>query len=76
MLFFHRIKLGRYGKFYGTVATLPITSALADFWDERAVILDRAEQKKREEERERWRETAVSREEYERLKAQGKISFP
>ena len=36
MLFFHRFKTGRYGRFYGAVDPLVITSALRDFIGERA----------------------------------------
>lgn len=35
LLFFHRIKSGRYGRFYGMVDALFITSALVQFMDER-----------------------------------------
>lgn len=35
LLFFHRIKSGRYGRFYGMVDALFITNALVQFMDER-----------------------------------------
>lgn len=35
LLFFHRLKCGRYGRFYGMVDALFITSALMQFMDER-----------------------------------------
>lgn len=35
LLFFHRLKCGRYGRFYGMVDALFITSALVQFMDER-----------------------------------------
>lgn len=35
MLFFHRLKCGRYGRFYGMVDALFITSALLQFVEER-----------------------------------------
>lgn len=35
LLFFHRLKCGRYGRFYGTVDALFIASALLQFLDER-----------------------------------------
>lgn len=35
LLFFHRLKCGRYGRFYGTVDALFITSALVQFMEER-----------------------------------------
>lgn len=35
LLFFHRMKCGRYGRFYGSVDALTISSALLQFMDER-----------------------------------------
>ncbi|WP_297904036.1 DUF6633 family protein [uncultured Parabacteroides sp.] len=35
LLFFHRLKCGRYGRFYGSVDALTITSSLLLFMDER-----------------------------------------
>lgn len=35
LLFFHRLKCGRYGRFYGTVDALFITTALVQFMEER-----------------------------------------
>lgn len=35
LLFFHRLKCGRYGRFYGMVDALFITNALVQFMDER-----------------------------------------
>ena len=35
LLFFHRLKCGRYGRFYGMVDALFITSALVQFMEER-----------------------------------------
>ena len=35
LLFFHRLKCGRYGRFYGSVDALTITTSLLQFMDER-----------------------------------------
>lgn len=35
LLFFHRLKCGRYGRFYGSVDALFITTSLMQFMDER-----------------------------------------
>lgn len=49
MLFFHRFKAGHYGRFYGAVDPLVITTALRDFCKERAEAYVRHEQQLREE---------------------------
>lgn len=49
MLFFHRFKAGHYGRFYGSVDPLVITTALRDFCKERAEAYVRHEQQQREE---------------------------
>lgn len=41
LLFFHRVKCGRYGRFYGMVDAMFITSALLTFMDERRTELSR-----------------------------------
>lgn len=41
LLFFHRIKCGRYGRFYGTVDALFITSAMLLFLEERRTEISR-----------------------------------
>lgn len=46
MLFFHRFKSGRYGKFYGTVDPLVITSALREFDAERGEAIYKHDQGK------------------------------
>jgi len=50
LLFFHRFKAGRYGRFYGTVDPMVITCALRDFMKERNSLLEQyeSEQKKLE----------------------------
>ena len=55
MLFFHLFKAGHYGKFYGSVDPMVITCALRDFLHDRAEIMARAEQERREQEEEEYR---------------------
>lgn len=43
LLFFRWFKAGRYGRFYGNVDPLVITTALRDFCTERAEIIDKHE---------------------------------
>ncbi|MBQ8969224.1 MAG: hypothetical protein IJ064_05790 [Bacteroidaceae bacterium] len=52
MLFFFRFKSGKYGRFYGSIDPLVITTSLREFLKERSIAIDRHEQ----EERERLRE--------------------
>lgn len=52
MLFFHRFKSGRYGRFYGSVDPLVITTSLRDFLKERSAAYDKHEQEERERQRE------------------------
>lgn len=73
LLFLHRLKCGRYGRFYGSVDALFITSALLLFMGERRTDLSRIAE---------WREkeqkaaaaaispTAISYQEHLRLKAE------
>lgn len=68
MLFFFRLKSGVYGRFYGAVDPIVIMTALRDFVRERHAVIARAEQERREQERERWKATAVTREEYMAMK--------
>lgn len=51
MLFFHRFKAGRYGKFYGNVDPLTITSSIRDFIQERGAEIAHIEQEERERRR-------------------------
>jgi hypothetical protein len=68
MLFFHRFKTGRYGRFYGAVDPLVITSALRDFIRERNDVIFLHDQQERERQLAESRKGCVTREEYERLK--------
>ena len=65
MLFFVRFKSGRYGRFYGNVDPLVITTSIRVFLTERMYELDIHEQKERQEQRELEMKDAVSREEHE-----------
>lgn len=64
MLFFHRFKAGRYGRFYGSVDPLVITTALREFLDERATAYVRHEQQEREAAEQQKATKAVSWEEH------------
>ena len=77
MLFFHWFKTGRYGRFYGSVDPLVITTSIRDFLKERATAYERHEREERERKREEERKDAVSWEEYckmqeDALRAEGK----
>ena len=63
MLFFHRFKSGKYGRFYGSVDPLVITTSLRDFIRERNEAYFRHEQKERER-KEREQKGGISWEEY------------
>lgn len=68
MLFFHRVKAGRYGKiFFGTVDPLAILVALRDFIQERAFAIDRMVTVTRKAMLDNYRKSAVTYEEYRRL---------
>lgn len=69
MLFFTRMKYGDYGETYGSIDATRILWMLKAFLDERARIIDRCEQERRERQAAEDRKRAISREEYERLKA-------
>jgi hypothetical protein len=51
LLFFHRLKCGRYGRFYGAVDALFITSSLAQFMHERRIDLIRIDEECKEREK-------------------------
>ena len=77
MLFFYRFKVGQYGRFYGSVDPLVITTSLREFLKERAYAYDRHEREERERQREEEMKNAVSWKQYckmqeEALRAEGK----
>lgn len=64
MLFLHRFKSGKYGRMYGTVDPMIITTSLREFVRERAAAIDRHEQEIKRQEREKASQEAVTWEEY------------
>lgn len=64
MLFFHRFKSGRYGRFYGSVDPLLITTSLRTFLSERGNALFERENQIRIAENEESRKKSVTWEEY------------
>ncbi|MBQ8066513.1 MAG: hypothetical protein IJ200_12775 [Prevotella sp.] len=73
MLFFHRFKTGRYGRFYGTVDPLIITESLRTFCTERWNAYERHEQAQREQRETESRKNAITYEQYQQMKKEGKI---
>lgn len=71
MLFFHWFKSGRYGRFYGSVDPLVITTSIREFIRERNTEIDRHEREEREkaDEEHRRKHPPISYEEYLRRKA-------
>lgn len=69
MLFFHRFKSGRYGRFYGAVDPLVITTSLRDFIRERndAYAVHEQEKRKAREKEERKGKVLMSYEEYQEI---------
>lgn len=63
LLFFHKMKAGVYGVFYGVVDPIVITAALVEFRDYRHLQHEFYEremkQQKQQEERDRWQKNAV-----------------
>lgn len=52
LLFFHRFKTGRYGRFYSSVDPMVITCALRDFIKERNIFIDQYEREQNNLQRE------------------------
>lgn len=71
MLFFQCMKFGDYGKVYGCIDLAYIARALRQFCEDRALIIDRELQRRREKEYRDSLERSVSRQEYERMVAEG-----
>lgn len=69
LLFFHRLKCGRYGRFYGMVDALTVTSALMQFMGERLAETNRYKAaRKKEEKPENVSSGGITYEEYLQLK--------
>lgn len=64
MLFFHRFKSGKYGRFYGSVDPLVITTSLRSFLIERNYAIEEQERLERERKAEEDRKNAITYEEY------------
>lgn len=64
MLFFYRFKAGKYGRFYGNVDPMIITSSLQYFVRERNDYYCKHEQEQREKDMEESRKNAVSYKDY------------
>jgi len=71
LLFFHRFKTGRYGRFYGSVDPMVITCALREFLSERNSLIDIYEREQRAEAIEQEKELpAMTREQWLEYKKQ------
>lgn len=70
LLFFHRFKMGRYGRFYGSVDPMVVTCALRQFIAERNEILAQYEQQERERRQREYDRThpAMTRDEWIEVK--------
>lgn len=64
MLFFHRFKSGRYGRFYGSVDPLVITTSLRTFLNERNQAIYEQEEAEREKRRRESLKNCISYEKY------------
>lgn len=64
MLFFHRFKAGRYGRFYGSVDPLVITTALREFVKERNASIERRDMEEKARKRAAEMKDAVTWDEY------------
>ena len=72
LLFFHKLKAGEYGQFYGTVDPQLIAAALYQYSKDRQVSIARIEaedaRRQLDDQRKEWAKNAISREEYEKRK--------
>ncbi len=68
ILFFHRFKAGRYGRFYGSVDPLVITTSLREFVKERNARIAEKETAEALERIERTRKGAITYEDYLKLR--------
>lgn len=72
LLFFYKFKTGRYGRFYGSADPMVITCALREFITERNNIIEQVEQQEREKRDAEYKKTAITREEWLKMKEQNK----
>ena len=70
MLFFYWFKSGKYGRFYGSVDPLVITTSLREFVADRNEAISKREYEERKARREQSLEGCITREEYLKLKQQ------
>lgn len=70
LLFFHRFKTGRYGRFYGSVDPMVITCAIRDFIKERNIFIDQYEREQNNLQRELNKQGAITREQWLEQKKQ------
>ena len=73
LLFFHKLKAGDFGGFYGAVDPQKVGEYLNDFINWRSQELDKVNNKKAQEEKERkrneWKRTGITRQEYDKRRA-------
>lgn len=67
MLFFWWLKSGKYGKFYGNVDPMVITSALREFVQDRNAIIAKRDIMELEKKESEWKETALTYEQWREL---------
>lgn len=70
LLFFHWFKAGRYGRFYGAVDPLVITTALHSFAEDRRTACAKIALEQERRRREQESQGGMTYEEYKRLKAE------
>lgn len=74
LLFFHRLKCGEYGHFYGAIDPQRIALALITFGKERITEMMHYERKQQQieldQQRSQWAQENVSRQQYEQMKAE------
>jgi hypothetical protein len=69
MLFFYRLKAGRYGHFYGSIDPMVIMETLRNrFMPERAAVIDEAEREERRRERDERPAHALKPDQIKQLK--------
>lgn len=73
LLFFYRLKSGEYGHFYAAIDPQRIALALITFGKERIAEIKHYERKQLQieldQQRQKWAQESVSREQYEQMKA-------
>ncbi len=78
-LFLHRLKSGQYGEFYGSIDPIRITNSLRIFLKERNNEISAFEQsrqnRKMEKLRDEWKQKAITRDEYEKIKSRKLLNY-